>query len=97
MDFEFFFGLFAGEGLGCRQLSAAFVFLGREAGDASLELWWFLGEDLLSPRYMNLADEVSQVLVLPVSNDWSFRECWCYVWVGVENVPVLVDNALDGW
>ena len=59
LDFEFFIGLFAGKGLGCRQLPAAFVFIGSEAGDASLELWWFLGEDLPSPRYMNLADEVS--------------------------------------
>ena len=45
---------------------------------------------------MDLSDEVSEVLISSVCEYGWFGECWGDVFVGVQDRPMFVNDALDG-
>ena len=46
---------------------------------------------------MHLADEVSEVAVSAIGYNWWVAESGSYVFMGLQDVPVFVNDALDGW
>ena len=46
---------------------------------------------------MHLADEVSEVAVSAIGYNWWVAESGSYVIMGLQDVPVFVNDALDGW
>ena len=44
---------------------------------------------------MHLSEDLAQVLIFTISQNWPFREGRREIWVGMQQVPMFVDNFLD--
>ena len=74
---------------------AAFVAGGGKACSATIDLALLLpGEDLSVPREVDLAYQIPKILVPRVCDYGWAGECRCYVFVGLQDVPVLVYDLL---
>ena len=95
-DIKFFASSVAPESVRRGDLAATFIPGCGQAGSTTLQFRRFFWDYLLSPGDVGLAYQVSQILVTPVGQNWTFFEERGEFRVGAKDLPVTVYDFAYG-